>query len=150
MGWSIQCSDSKCSGFTWANNIVDLIQNHTDKDGWFKCSECGKSGYIEKHFNLQEPGKTWDPYLRGIIPLGDEGDTYQPFVFIVSYEPKGKPKNVWFSYFKDLRRSGGRLKLGYGPGGPPVLNSESIVYLLQKLIELKFISVKQINEVLNF
>ena len=149
MGWSIKCSDSKCSEFTWAKNIYDLIQNHTVKDGWFICSECGKHGYIEKHFKLQEPGKTWHPYLKGIISLGDEGDTYQPFVFLVSYDPMDKPKDVWFSYYTDLRSSGGRLKLGYGPGGPPILNSSSIVYLLQRLIELKYISAKQIEKLLN-
>lgn len=76
---------------------------------------------FKKAFDLQEPGDTWEPYLRGAIRLGDPDDTYQPFVFMVSYEPDGTVNDIWFSYYKDLRETGGRLKLGYGPGGPPVL-----------------------------
>jgi|SRR3972149_4180085 len=29
MGWSIQCNTDGCNGQTWADNIVDLIDNHT-------------------------------------------------------------------------------------------------------------------------
>ena len=117
MTWRIKCN-SKCGKETWAGNIDELIKNHRDSDGWFLC-ECGKHGHIEKSFDLQEPGETWEPYLRGIIPLGKRKDTYQPFVFLVSYKPNGPVNDIWFSYYKDTRPTGGRLKLGYGPGGPP-------------------------------
>jgi len=103
--------------------------------GWFRCP-AGHPAYIEKSFELQEPGNRWEPYLRGVIPLGKPGDTYQPFVFIVSYQPSSKPTDVWFSYDKDLRESGGRLKLGYGPGGPPVLGARDVVRLLKRLHSL--------------
>lgn len=88
MGWLIKCN-GKCGVDTWAGNIDELIRNHRDNNGWFLC-QCGKHGYIEKSFDLQEPGETWEPCLRGIIPLGADGDTYQPFVFLVSYEPDGR------------------------------------------------------------
>jgi len=136
MGWSIKCNDTSCKAKTDAVNIVDLIDNHTDLHGWFVCDQCGGSGFIEKSFDLQEPGHTWKPFLCGAIRLGNPDDTYQPFVFMVSYKPKGKTNDIWFSYYKDLRKTGGRLKLGYGPGGPPVLGTEQLLSLLRRLYEL--------------
>src|SRR5262249_55595930 len=127
--------------------IVDLIAHHRDADAWLLCS-CRKTGYIRKSFELQEPGDTWEPYLRGIIPLGDPASTYQPFVFLCSYEPTGPVTDVWFSYYKDLRSSGGRLKLGYGPGGPPVLSHQDLLTLIRRLIALGCISQPEIESIL--
>ena len=91
----------------------------------------------------------------GVIKLGNEGDTYQPFVFLASYQPeeeKGKPASsivdlpitdIWFSYYKDLRGhqradgSRGRLKMGYGPGGPPVIGVPQLLDLLRHVLKLK-------------
>ncbi len=139
MGWNIQCTDPDCEQGSWANNIVDLIASHRDTEGWFLCP-CGKQGYIEKRFQLQEPGEVWEPYLRGVIPLGDPDDSYQPFVFLVSYQPNGEVTDVWFSYYKDLRDTGGRLKLGYGPGGPPVLHRDTVLQLLSHLVRTRCLS----------
>jgi len=148
MGWLIQCNNPACKKQTWARNIVDLIDNHTDQSGWFICTYCKQGGFIEKTFALQEPGKTWKPFLRGALRLGNADDTYQPFVFMVSYEPNGPVNDVWFSYYKDLRSIGGRLKLGYGPGGPPVLGIEQILSLLKSLIELGLIEKENIKNLL--
>ncbi len=139
MGWPIQCNDQNCKAYTWATNIVDLIDNHTDENGWFVCGQCGNVGFIEKSFNLQEPGHTWEPFLRGAIRLGNPDDTYQPFVFMVSYKSDGKATSIWFSYYKDLRKTGGRLKLGHGPGGPPVLRNKQLVKLVERLNDLGLI-----------
>jgi hypothetical protein len=139
MGWNIECSDPKCMKQAWAENIVELIDSRTDPKGWFLCS-CGMPGHIRKHFELQEPGEVWEPYLRGAIRLGNPGDTYQPFVFLVSYEPAGSVNDIWVSYYKDLRTSGGRLKLGYGPGGPPVLDKERLLALLTRLMALQYLT----------
>ncbi len=136
MTWEIQCSTPSC-GSTKAKNIVDLLDHHTDQNGWFYCGKCKRHDFIEKSFDLQEPGETWEPYLRGALRLGDEKDTYQPFVFLVSYKPNGTPTDIWFSYYKDLRGSGGKLKLGYGPGGPPVLATTQLAALVQRLTGLK-------------
>jgi hypothetical protein len=146
MGWLIKCYNTDCGEETWASNIVDLIQNHCNEYGWFKCASCGSEGYIEKSFDLQEPGETWEPYLKGIIPLGEVGDTYMPFVFLVSYSPNEPPNDVWFSYYKDTRSIGGRLKLGYGPGGPPVLGIEQLIQLIKKLIERGCLNSTKIKE----
>jgi hypothetical protein len=143
MAWNIKCVNSDCKRQSWADNIVDLIANHRDDSGWFSCS-CGKHGYIEKIFELQEPGQLWQPYLRGIISLGESGDTYQPFVFLISYEPTGEVTDIWFSYYKDLRSSGGRLKLGYGPGGPPNLGKASFLNLLSQLVAMQCFTKQEI------
>ena len=148
MGWLIQCEGKGCKGQTWAENIVELIDDHTDKDGWFVCGHCGKYGFIEKRFELQESGETWEPYLRGVIRLGNANDTYQPFVFMVSYESSGPANDIWFSYYKDLRNNGGRLKLGYGPGGPPVLGSNQLLSLLHRLIDLGVVKENEIKRLL--
>ena len=140
MSWTIKCNNPNCGEKTRVANIVDLIKKHTNDNGWFVCGRCKQLGHIEKSFNLQEPGSTWKPYLRGVIPLGEDGATYQPFVFLVSYEPTGNPNDIWFSYYKDLRNSGGRLKLGYGPGGPPVLGSKQVISILKKMINIGCLS----------
>lgn len=131
--WKIKCAESSCQAETVPSNITDLIANHCDEGGWFLCGKCKRCGYIEKRFELQESGETWEPYLRGVIPLGEADDTYQPFVFLVRYSPVGPADSVWFSYYKDLRASGGRLKLGYGPGGPPILDKDSLLRLFREL-----------------
>lgn len=148
MTWQIKCSDANCGRETLASNIVDLISAHLDNDGWFLCRQCRQHGYIKRSFKLQEKGQTWEPFLRGIVPLGETGDTYQPFVFLVSNTSDGPPNNLWFSYYKDLRASGGRLKLGYGPGGPPVLDIDSVLRLLRQLTNIGCLSRKEIETAL--
>src|SRR5580692_1464588 len=114
MGHTIICLDENCSiKYTGAGNIVDLINDHLDESGWFKCS-CGKKGYIEKRFDMQEGDEIWNPFLRGIISLGDGDEYYQPFVYLVSDTPSGEITSAWFAYYKDTRNlEGGRLKMGY-------------------------------------
>jgi hypothetical protein len=136
--WSIVCTDSNCKATTTATDIVDLRNNHRDEEGWFVCRRCGERGCIEKSFSLQEPGQVWSPFLKGLISLGDPGGTYQPFVLLVGDSPNGPADQVWFSYYKDLRPEG-RLKLGYGPGGSPVLAIGTVVHLLDELTKLGYV-----------
>ena len=133
MGWLITCSTARCSQESWAFNVVDLIQNHRDENGWFQCSTCRGKGYIQKSFKLQEQGERWEPFLKGVIPLGKRGDTYQPCVFLVGYSPTDKPQEVWFRYYKDTRPTGGQLKFGDGPGGSPVLSINSVLSLVETM-----------------
>ena len=67
---------------------------------------------------------------------------------MVSYYPSVKANDIWFSYYKDLRESGGRLKLGYGPGGPPVLGTEQLIFLLTKLNNLHLIEKNDVLKAL--
>jgi hypothetical protein len=135
MAWTITCS--KCNAKTVKWNIVDLIGSGTEGIKWFECELCGEPGWIEKRFNLQETGATWDPYLHGVIKLGRAGETHQPFAFLVSRSKVREITSVWIGYYKDLRASGGRLKMGYGPGGPPVLSVENMENLTSMLQVLK-------------
>jgi len=139
MGWEIECVEG-CGKVAVAKDIVDLIQNYIGPGGWLRCS-CGKRGQVKKSFEKQEGGK-WEPMVKGIIPLGVKGKIHQPFVFLVRYEEDGSEVDaVWFSYYKDLRKypvkggGFGHLKLGYGPGGPPVFDRVTFLKLLASLVE---------------
>ena len=136
MAWTIKCSDGECASETWTQNIDDLKRNHCDAQGWFLCGTCGGQGYIPKQYDLQEEGEPWKPYLKGIIqPHGYDGD-YQPFAFLVSYSPEAPPEDVWFTYYKDTRgKEGGRLKMGHGPGGPPVFSAEDVLDLVAQMVK---------------
>src|ERR1700693_1327802 len=94
MAWQVDCGNHQCSKPSWAGNIVELIGSFCDDDGILICPHCkSPSGYIRKTFELQEEGETWEPILRGVVKLGEVGDTYQPFVFLASYakdEEEGK------------------------------------------------------------
>lgn len=142
MAWEIKCLNSECGHSTWASEIVDLLSNHRDRENRFVCEKCAGNGYIEKRFSMQEKGETWSPYLLGAIDLykPESDKAYHPFVFLVDYDPHKDPSNLWFSYYKDLRNDGGRLKMGYGPGGPPVLDKEHFSMLLKELGKIGFTS----------
>lgn len=152
MGFTVACSDSSCGTITWAKNIVDLIENHTNADGWFICKTCQKpTGYIEKNFTLQEgEEEIWAPYLRGTIKVNDDREAiYQPFVFLVSYQPTSPVEDYWFCYYKDMRgQPNGRLKMGHGPGGPPVLGKQNIINLLKQMKAMNCISENDLRSVL--
>ena len=143
MSWNIQCMNN-CTDYGYtASNIVDLLDNYRDEGtGWFLCN-CGNPGYVQKEYELQERDQRWEPILKGAIRLGVEGDTYQPFVFLVVYDQDNvlgdTIEDIWFSYYKDTRPDGGRLKLGYGPGGPPVLGQESIRDLISRLVDIGYL-----------
>ncbi len=139
MSYDIKCCDSNCGKNTWAENIVSLINDHTHESGYFRCAACGGRGYIDKSFTLQEEGEIWEPYLLGVIPLGKSGDTYQPYIFLCGYSAEDKPTDAWFCYYKDMRPTGGKLKHGHGPGGPPVLALTKVAWLVDELKAQKLV-----------
>jgi len=147
MAWAIKCNDSSCGEITWADNIATLLEKCRNSEGMFVCKTCGKRGYIEKSFKQQELGETWNPFLLGAIPLWKtEDQAYHPFVFLVSYDPNKEPTDLWFSYFKDLRGQGGRLKMGYGPGGPPVLDKGHMTKLMRQLLKSNYFTMDQLGD----
>jgi|ERR1035438_5859863 hypothetical protein len=147
MPYTIKCAAPSCGELTRGGNIVELLRDHRDKAGWFLCGSCKQStGFVERRFRLQEEGQHWEPYLRGAIVLGELGNSYQPFVFLVSESPEAAVDSCWFCYYKDTRNNpdgtvnaSGRLKLGYGPGGPPMLPAEMILALIRRLVELRVV-----------
>ena len=135
MAWKIQCN--QCSQSTVAWEIVDLIENHRNENGLFECENCGPYGYVKKEYELQNTDiDPWKPFLRGaLLPRSkdyDYGPHYQPFVFLVAYEADGPITDAWFCYYKDLRDEGGRLKMGHGPGGPPVFGFDDVEDLIEQ------------------
>jgi hypothetical protein len=148
MGYLIECSTVVCQQPGWASNIVDLVTNHCDPEGWLLCSHChNRTGYVTKSFDLQEGnGDKWEPVIRGIIRIPTEIETYSPFVFLVSYGPTDPVVNYWFCYYKDTRaQQGGRLKLGHGPGGPPVLDGEQILAVIQDMLRKDLINPEEVR-----
>ncbi len=139
MPYDIKCCDNKCGASTWAENIVSLINDHAHDSGYFRCAACGGNGYVHKSFSLQEKGEVWDPHLFGVIPLGESGSTYQPYIFLCGYAPGDKPTDAWFCYYKDTRATGGTLKHGHGPGGPPVLALTQVAWLADELKARKLV-----------
>ncbi len=140
--WVIECCANPKHENSYPDNIHDLIQNekYYDENRLFRCSDCKSTGYIQKSYKLQErdqKGKQakFEPFLMGAIKLGEENDSYQPFIFLVSYEPKGKPEDVWFCYYKDTRPSGGRLNFRSGP----VLSIKQVCSLGESLANLGLI-----------
>ena len=126
------CND--CGAVTKPANIVELMEHYRDRDGWIIC-ECGERGYVKKDWELQE-GTCLKLCMHRVSRLTkDLKDPYQPLAFWVSYESPDEPiESVWFSYYKDLsHKEGGRLKMGYGPGGPPVVDISEIYALAEEL-----------------
>ena len=135
MGYLIMCPKGCCS--LWAENVAELL-NHRDEHCLFMCP-CGHNGYVEKSFNLQD--KHFGPVLRGAISLGQEDETYWPFVYFVSDKPDGKIDDLWFAYYyKGTRVSCRSLNVGYGPGRPPILSTNQVHALQKKVEELAFIT----------
>lgn len=146
--WIIQCNSCKSS--TDPGNIAELLSRengYVDEQGWFLCKPCGRRGYIKKEFNTQE-GVPWEPYLQGVIqPKVYEGETYQPFGFLVSESSEKPPRHVWFCYYKDTRSTGGRLKMGHGPGGPPVYTADAVLELLMQMVRTGCLDRNKVIEV---
>ncbi len=133
MVYSINCSN--CKKNTKAANIVDLIVNHTETIGKIKCTACGSlNASIYKESNLQEKGETWIRYIRSLIPIKTNCDTYTPYVFLTSQTENGEIDGIHFNYYKDTRKYGGKLKHGHGPGGSPVFSKDDFFQLIKKLI----------------
>jgi hypothetical protein len=144
MGYKIDCDACKIS--SWASNIVELIENHLDRNNMLKCSNCGASGaFIYKTSETQSNQGPWERWVKGIIRIdyNDEySKDYHPYVFLIHHgeSPHGKIDSVQISYYKDHRKIGGALKHGHGPGGTPVLDLIDVSNIHQKLIEIGVVS----------
>ena len=70
MAWHIQCSDDACGESTWAGDIVDLIENHRDRDGWF-LHGCGLCSWSVTR-RTGPPTRCGSPTTRIFgLPVGD-------------------------------------------------------------------------------
>lgn len=147
MGYWIECTHGCEDGGVWAENIVDLLNKHIDEEGWFECS-CKKRGYIYRSYRLPEGGN-FEPVLKGAFRLGSPDHIYQPFVFLAGDEANHIIDFIWVSHYKDLRPTGGFLRHGTGPGGPPVLAKEEILEIVFQLIRKGGIGPDEVKEMLD-
>ena len=139
MGYPVVCNNCGHTHTAW--NIVDLIKNHVDKDGKLVCRSCGGDGHIHRKSQTQD-GKTWSRYIHGVVPFKTQyGRKYVPYVFLLSYSPKGKPTDVHLNYYKDFRPDGGNLKHGHGPGGAPVFGRNELRELMRLAIKHGIVSM---------
>jgi hypothetical protein len=145
----ICCGDGHSS---CAKDILDLIENHTDSGfgengGTVICSSCGKPATIFRAYKLQEKGRTWECWIRQVVRIPSEIETYVPYMLFTTGSEAGKVSDgVMISYYKDTRKAGGRLKHGHGPGGPAVLGRDEIKRLIRYLVASKVISVSDVEQ----
>jgi len=147
MSYPVTCN--RCGDTNTAWEIVDLIKNHTDGHGNLICQICGGDAYVYRESTTQDGG-TWERYIRGAVPFRTQfGRRFVPYIFLVSYSPRGKPKDVHFNYYKDLRPDGGTLKHGHGPGGAPVFGKAQILKLLEHALSHQVLSRKDLVAVVS-
>jgi hypothetical protein len=135
MSYDIKCRH--CGTTTWAANIVDLLNDHTNDRGRFVCSKCNQTDtFIYRISALQEgPEEKWERWIKGVVQIDSGIPTYSPYVFLTADTEDGPITGLHFHYYKDTRRQpNGRLKQGHGPGGPPVLGIEDMFTILTHLV----------------
>ena len=150
MAWIIKCGDGKCFSETWTQNIDDLKRNHCDTQGWFLCDKCGSRGYMPKQFKIQEEA-LWKPYLKGIVqPREYDCDAVVSHrsISCCNSSPEASPEDVWFNYYKDMRKQGGRRKMGYGPHGTPVFNAEEVLDLVAQMVKGGYLGADAVKNML--
>jgi hypothetical protein len=145
MAYQIHCL--KCDTDTWAGNIVDLIDAHTNLCGWLICAQCGETEtYVQQITGRweKEPDAVWDRYIRGVLPLATESPMYVPYVFLTADSPKGEVSQLHFGYYT---RPGptGRLSDGPGPGQAPALTLDDLRQLLVKLGAFGVLRAKELE-----
>ncbi len=151
MPYTIKCNDNACGKETLAINIVELVNNHISNTGKLKCISCKKdNAYIYQKSTLQEEGEVWERYIKGVITIKTDYDTYTPYIFLTSNAKDGEINGIHFNYFKDTRNEPkGRLKHGHGPGGAPVLSKNEFFQLIDKLIDFGIMNKSDIQDFLN-
>jgi len=133
MAYQIQCQE--CGKDTWAGNIVDVLEAHTDGSGRLLCAACGApSGYIHQITGLweKEPEAIWHGYIKGVLRIGTDSSTYVPYVFLTADSVTGEVSGLRFSYYCNPGPNRRRTD-GPGPGSAPRLAPGELFQLVEKL-----------------
>ena len=133
MAYQIECQE--CGKDTWAGNVVELLDAHTDGCGRLVCAACGApSGYIHQITGLweKEPEVAWDGYIKGVLRIATDSPTYVPYVFLTADSVTGEVSGLRFSYYRDPGPNGRRTD-GPGPGSAPRLAPGELTQLFEKL-----------------
>lgn len=146
MAYEITCRT--CRKQSIASEIVELVQHHINENGQFLCSHCGSiETHIYRESDLQEKGRKWKRWVKGIVIVGSDEPTYVPYIFLTASAEDLPPNGLHFHYYKDTRSEpGGKLKHGHGPGGPPVLEITDLFKILERLIAIGVISRNAVKE----
>lgn len=144
MSVEIYCLDPQCSRkATYAKNLLDLVRNHTDDQGWIVC-KCGKHGYVGKNFDYSKSiSNEFNPSIRAAILCKGEYGNYHPCVFLVSQTPHSPLYQMWF-YGIDENRMTGKLNLG----PPPQFLSDNILPIISSLLDKGVITVDEVKTLL--
>jgi len=133
MAYRIECH--LCRSDTWAGNIVDLLDWHTDPRGRLVCEKCGATDTsIHTITGLweRESEAAWNGYIKGALRLPADSPTYVPYVFLTAEAPMGAVSRVRVSYYLNPGVTG-RLTDGPGPGSAPALTREDLFQLIERL-----------------
>jgi len=147
MAYRIQCL--LCARDTWAGNIVDLLDAHTDARGRFMCAQCGaRATYVQQitRRSETEPDAEWPGYIKGALRLGPASSSYTPYVFLTAPTADGAVSGIRFSYYKDSGPTGRRTD-GPGTDSAPTLTLTDLVQLLEKLGALGLLDPKDLDGV---
>ncbi|MBZ5707613.1 MAG: hypothetical protein LAN63_19900 [Acidobacteriia bacterium] len=153
MAYKIEC---RTHGGSNASDILDLIENHTDRrfgrdGGTIICPTCKEPAAIPRCYELQEKGETWNGFFKQVVRIPSDIRTYVPYVVFTTGEEAGKVSDgIMVSYYKDTRDGKqGRLKHGHGPGGPAILGRSELLLLIRYLVEAGLVSAGEIRNVLS-
>ncbi len=142
---TIEIKCLKCDKLTYAKNIVDLINDHTDhtfgeNGGMIQCKHCKKLGYVLDALKLQKLGQTCNRHIKGVFRIPTEFETVFPYVYLISQKKDQNPIELKIRYYKGRRKDGKRLKVGHGPDGIPLIHNSGLAKIAEKLLEMKIIS----------
>ena len=147
MAYRIQCL--LCAKNTWAGNIVDLLDAHTDARGRFMCAQCGaRATYVQQITRRweTEPDAEWAGYIKGALRLGPASSSYTPYILLTARTADGAVSGIRFSYYKDPGPTGRRTD-GPGAGSAPALALTDVLQLLEKLGSLGLLDPKDLEVV---
>jgi hypothetical protein len=133
MAFQIRCLI--CHADTWAGNVVELIDAHTNLCGRLICGDCGGTEtYVAQITGRweKEPEEKFEEYIKGVIRIAADSSAYSPYVFLTAESAEGKATRIRFSHYKDPGPNG-RLTDGPGPGGATALTRDELRQLLVKL-----------------
>lgn len=132
-----------CDADTAAENILDLINAHTDGTGRFPCSYCGGTDtYIHKTRHAEDGGRGRERWIKGVMPIATTtaDPAHAPFVFLTADRPDGDVTGIEFKYFNGGRGEPERSRDGRAPGGGPVLAPAQLLSLVGRLVRSGVVS----------
>lgn len=119
-----------CQTDTEAANIAELIGEHTDEVGRFRCEACGAT----ETFVERPSAERW---IRGVLPIAtktaDAG--HSPFVFLTADRADGDVTGIEFKYYRHPNAP--------KAAGGPVLTQAQLLALVGQLARSGVVSAPE-------